>query len=169
VDRQPTLSGPTLSVRPLRADDRSALAAAAADPLIWEQHPDRERWTPEGFARFFSDAVASGGALAVLAADGSVVGTSRYGDVSPDATRVEIGWTFLARSLWGGPANRELKRLMLDHAFASVEVVEFRVGAENRRSRRAVEKLGATLDGEVDTPLGPHVVYALSRADWLAG
>jgi RimJ/RimL family protein N-acetyltransferase len=166
LDRQPTLAGPTLRLRPLIEGDRDALAAAASDPLIWEQHPDPERWRPEGFARFFEDALASGGALVVLDRDGAVVGTSRYEPV--DERRVEIGWTFLVRRCWGGPANRELKRLMLDHAFDAVDAVEFRVGADNRRSRRAVEKLGARLDREIDTPLGPHVVYALARADWQA-
>ena len=164
LDRQPTLAGPTLRLRPLRATDHDALFAAAADPLIWEQHPDRERGSAEGFDRYFADGLASGGALLISTADGEVIGSSRYDRYDPaDGGRVEIGWTFLVRSHWGGATNGELKRLMLDHAFGSVATVVFRVGVDNRRSRRAVEKLGAVLADEVETPLGPHVVYELTR------
>ena len=127
MDRQPTLVGPTLRLRPLLSSDHDALAAAASDPLIWEQHPDRERGSAAGFDRFFADSLASGGALVVCAADGAVIGSSRYADDDPaDGGRVEIGWTFLVRAHWGGATNRELKRLMLDHAFASVQTVVFR-------------------------------------------
>ena len=167
MDRQPTLVGPTLRLRPLLSSDHDALAAAASDPLIWEQHPDRERGSAAGFDRFFADSLASGGALVVCAADGAVIGSSRYADDDPaDGGRVEIGWTFLVRAHWGGATNRELKRLMLDHAFASVQTVVFRVGVDNRRSQRAVEKLGAVLVDEIDTELGPHLVYELQRDAW---
>lgn len=167
LDRQPTLPGPTLRLRPLRACDHDALAAAASDPLIWEQHPDRERGTPDGFARFFADSVASGGALVVCTADGAVIGSSRFDRYDPaDGGRVEIGWTFLVRAHWGGATNRELKQLMLDHAFASVATVVFRVGVANRRSRRAVEKLGAVLVDTEQTDLGPYAVYELKRDAW---
>jgi RimJ/RimL family protein N-acetyltransferase len=167
LDRQPTLAGPTLRLRPLVAGDHDALAAAASDPLIWEQHPDHARGDTEGFEPFFADSLASGGALIVRTADGEVIGSSRYaGYDAADGGRVEVGWTFLVRAHWGGATNRELKQLMLDHAFASVQTVVFRVGVDNRRSRRAVEKLGAVLAGTVDTELGPHVVYELKRDAW---
>jgi RimJ/RimL family protein N-acetyltransferase len=167
LDRQPTLSGPTLRLRPLRADDHDALAAVAADPLLWEQHPEPDRDSAEKFDRFFADCLASGGTLLIATADGEVIGSSRYDDYDEaDGGRVEIGWTFLARSHWGGPTNRELKQLMLDHAFGSVQTVVFRVGVDNRRSRRAVEKLGAMFVDTIDTPLGPHAVYELSRERW---
>lgn len=166
-DRQPTLAGPTLRLRPLRASDHDALAAAAADPRIWEQHPDHDRGTEAGFDRFFADCLASGGTLLVTTADGKVIGSSRYDAYdAAGGGRVEVGWTFLVRAHWGGPTNAELKRLMLDHAFGSVGTVTFRVGVDNRRSRRAVEKLGAALVGTVDAPLGPHAVYELAREAW---
>jgi N-acetyltransferase len=171
-DRQPTLASELLLVRPLRRDDFDALWAISSDPLLWEQHPAKERAEPAGFEQWFADAIASGGALVVLSREeDEVIGTSRYDGLDEEASKVEIGWTFIARRLWGGPHNGELKRLMLEHAFRSVRAVTFRVHSENLRSRRAVEKLGATL---VATEIDPHgrgenVVYRLSAPQWNDG
>jgi RimJ/RimL family protein N-acetyltransferase len=114
------------------------------------------------FEPYFDDLLASGGALAVRdRRTGRVVGVSRY---EPRGEAVEIGWTFLVRDLWGGEANAELKALMLAHAFEAVDRVELRVHAENVRSRRAVEKLGAALVGEAADALGrPMAIYELTR------
>lgn len=161
-DPQPRLAGALVEVRPLRADDFAALAEAASDPLIWEQHPD-DRHLPERFRLFFDEHLASGGALAVLdRRDGRMVGTTRFHGYDAERSEVEIGWTFLRRSHWGGAVNGELKRLLLTHAFGTVETVVFLVHAENRRSRRAVEKLGAVEAGE----RRGMVVYALRRDLW---
>jgi len=147
-DRQPVLHGELLDVRPLRAEDFDALADVAADPLIWEQHPDPDRHDPLVFRRFFDEHLDSGGALLVLdRATGDVVGTTRFHGYDEARDEVEIGWTFLARSHWGGTYNRELKRLMLDHAFRQVARVIFLVHPDNRRSQRAVERLGAVRAG----------------------
>jgi RimJ/RimL family protein N-acetyltransferase len=164
-DSQPTLTGRLVELRPLRADDYDALFAAASDPLIWELHPD-ERWREDVFRDFFEQHLATGGALVILdRADGRVIGTSRYFGYSPEESEVEIGWTFLARSHWGGTVNGEVKRLMLEHAFLSVDRVVFVVAPDNLRSRRAVEKLGATFLGmRRRTPDAPErVVYELRR------
>ena len=144
VNRQPTLEGELVGVRPLRVDDFDQLHAAAADPLLWEQHPEKDRWREEVFRAYFDDHLASGGALAVVErATGNLIGATRYDNHDPEASEVEIGWTFLARSYWGGVYNADLKRVMLEHAFQSVETVVFLIGARNLRSRRSVEKLGA--------------------------
>lgn len=149
MDRQPTLVGELVAVRPLRIDDFDLLYAVAADPLLWEQHPDRERWREDVFRAYFDDHLASGGALAVIEREsGDLIGATRYDNYDPEASEVEIGWTFLGRSYWGGIYNSDLKRVMLDHAFQSVETVVFLVDAHNARSRRAVEKIGATESGE---------------------
>ena len=73
------------------------------------------------------------------------VGSWELGD--GQAGEVEIGWTFLARSHWGGLYNGEMKRLMIRHAFRFVESVVFLIGPQNLRSQRAVEKIGAVRDG----------------------
>ncbi|PKB14568.1 RimJ/RimL family protein N-acetyltransferase [Novosphingobium kunmingense] len=176
MDRQPVLEGERLVLRPLRGEDWDALYAVARDPEIWAIHPQPNRWQEPVFRQFVADALAGGGALvAIDKADGSVVGSSQYKDHDPtDGGSVEIGWTFLARSHWGGAFNRELKRLMLSHALGSVSRVDFRVGEANLRSCRAMEKIGGRLTGQtamVDTPTGPmrHVYYEITRESFAAG
>ena len=176
MNRQPELEGALLRLRPLVAGDWQPLFAVAADPEIWAVHPHHNRWQQPVFRAFFADALAKGGALVVIdRASGEVVGSSRYQDYcEADGGSVEIGWTFLARSHWGGAYNPELKRLMLAHALQAVERVVFRVGEDNLRSRRALEKIGARLTDEsavVDSTNGPtrHVVYEIARASFAAG
>jgi len=176
MDRQPVLTGERLELRPLRETDWQALYAVASDPLIWELHPAHDRWQEPVFRAFFADALAGGGALLVVdRASGAAVGSSRFQAHDPaDGGSVEIGWTLLARSHWGGAFNREMKRLMLAHALRFVERVDFRVGEANWRSRRAMEKIGGRLSERFDimeTPHGPvrHVVYEIDRAGFAAG
>jgi RimJ/RimL family protein N-acetyltransferase len=143
---QPRLVGKLLELRPLRPDEFEVLYAAASDPLIWEQHPEPDRYTREVFQRYFDGAIASGGAFAIIErSTGRVIGSSRYCNLKPDESEVEIGWTFLQREFWGGTYNAELKRLMIDHALRFVDRVVFVVGEHNTRSRRALEKIGARL------------------------
>ncbi len=147
-DIQPTLTGRLVELRPLQEDDYDALFAVASDPLIWEQHPASDRYQPEVFQKFFRDAMESGGALlAIDQATGAVIGSSRYHGYNESVSEVEIGWTFLARSHWGGQYNGEMKQLMLQHAFQFVDSVIFLIGPENIRSQRAVEKIGGVRDG----------------------
>ena len=148
LDLQPVLRGELVHLRPLRPDDFDALFAVASDPLIWEQHPERDRHQRATFERFFAEALASGGALiASDARDGRVIGSSRFHAYDAGREEVEIGWTFLARSHWGGRYNGEMKRLMLDHAFRFVDRVVFVIGEHNIRSQKAVEKIGAVRAG----------------------
>jgi RimJ/RimL family protein N-acetyltransferase len=163
-DPQPTLRGKLVRLRPLRETDFDALHAVGSDPLIWEQHPERNRHEPEVFRAFFREAIERGGALAVLdAATGRVIGSSRYHGYDGARSEVEIGWTFLAREYWGGRYNAELKRLMLDHAFRFVDHVVFLIGPENWRSRRAIEKVGGTyLEMRPDGRGGGSCVYRVS-------
>jgi len=147
-DLQPTLKGELVHLRPLRVEDWDALYAVASDPAIWEQHPEPNRHEEAVFREFFRAALESGGALVVEeATSGRVIGSSRYYGYDPDLDEVEIGWTFLARSHWGGAYNREMKRLMLEHAFRFVGSVILRIGPDNVRSQRAAERVGAVLAG----------------------
>ena len=142
-DLQPILKGKLLGLRPLRPEDFNDLYAVASDPLIWEQHPIKDRYKEEVFKGFFREALESGGALiAIDSKDGQVIGSSRFHGYDKEKSEIEIGWTFLARSHWGGIYNREMKQLMLRHAFQFVNSVIFLVGPQNLRSQRAMEKIG---------------------------
>lgn len=166
---QPTLRSASLLLRPLLDSDHAALFAAAADPEIWRQHPSSDRHRPEVFDQYFAGALASQGALLISdAATQEVLGSSRYVNHHPETRSVEIGYTFLIRSRWGGTCNAQVKRLMLEHAFTQVDTVWFVVGEHNLRSRRAMEKIGGTLtphhavphvDGRTD-----HVFYRVQRS-----
>ena len=176
MDLQPTLEGDRLLLRPLRADDREALYAVARDPLVWAEHPDPDRWRAERFAAYFESLLDRGGSLAVVDLDsGRLIGVSRFQYARPeDGGTIEIGSTMLARTHWGGDANREIKRLMVEHALRFVANVEFWAWRDNHRSRRALEKIGARLleriePVEIAGRSVPHVVYAMTRADLAIG
>ena len=143
----------------------------AADPLIWEQHPAKDRYQQEQFRVFFREALESGGALvAIDTKDGRVIGSSRFHGYDGDKSEVEIGWTFLARSHWGGRYNGEMKQLMLQHAFRFVDRVVFLVGLHNRRSQRAVEKLGGVRVGSRPDASGrDSIVYEITAATFAPG
>lgn len=166
-DLQPVLEGERLRLRPLRPDDWDDLYAVASDPLIWEQHPANDRYQEEVFKTFFREALESGGALIVIdSRNGHVIGSSRFHGYDEDNSEIEIGWTFLARSHWGGIYNAELKRLMLGHAYKFVTNVIFVVGQQNLRSQRAVEKLGAARVGSRSDGSGRNsFVYRISRRE----
>ncbi len=116
---------------------------AASDPLIWELHPAKDRYTESVFRSFFETALASKMGFAFLErASGAIIGSSRYHDYNEALGEVEIGWTFLTRAHWGGRTNFEIKRLMIDHAFTFADTVIFWVGETNWRSQRAMEKIG---------------------------
>jgi len=168
-DRQPILEGALVRLRPMTADDREALFAVASDKLIWEVHPAHDRWKREVFDAFFDAGLASGGGLVIEdRTTGAVIGSSRYDGYLAEASEIEIGWTYIARAYWGGTYNREIKRLMLDHIHRFVETATFMVGADNIRSRKAMEKIGGVLrpGTEVRMMAGvmmPHVIYEIRR------
>lgn len=161
---QPTLSGERVQLRPLQAGDWNALFAVASDPLIWAQHPANDRYQETVFRAFFDVALASHAAFVVLDAHtGAVIGSTRFHGYHATSREVEIGWTFLARSHWGGQCNGEMKRLLLAHAFEFVDRVIFIVGRDNVRSRTAMERVGGIeLPGHRCEEPG-KVVYGISR------
>jgi len=165
-DLQPALKGDLLELRPLRPEDFHDLYAVASDPLIWEQHPTKDRYKEEVFQEFFREALESGGALiAIDSKDGQVVGSSRFHGYDKERSEVEIGWTFLARSHWGGIYNREMKQLMLRHAFRFVNSVIFLVGPQNLRSQKAVEKMGGVHAGSRRDASGrDSIVYQITAS-----
>jgi RimJ/RimL family protein N-acetyltransferase len=84
MNRQPTLVGELVEARPLVEQDFAELRALAADPLLWEQHPDKDRWRENIFRTYFDDHLSSGGALAIVArANRALIGATRYANFDP--------------------------------------------------------------------------------------
>ena len=156
-DLQPHLKGELIELRPLAPDDWDELFAVAADSLIWEQHPESDRYKEDVFKNFFSKALESGGAFAVIDRKRQqIIGSTRFYGYDPEKSEIEIGWTFLARKYWGGRYNREMKDLLLAHAFQFVENVVFFIGETNFRSQKAIEKIGALKVGTATRAYGNH-------------
>jgi RimJ/RimL family protein N-acetyltransferase len=170
-DLQPNLKGELIELRPLAPDDWDDLFAVASDPLIWKQHPESDRYKKDVFEVFFREALNCGGAFVIIdKKNRQIIGSTRFYGYDPEKSEIEIGWTFLARSYWGGRYNRELKRLMLDHAFKFVENVVFYVGENNIRSQKATEKIGGIKDSMITKAYQPgrfslNVTYVIKKPE----
>lgn len=170
-DAQPFLDNDALSLRPLRGEDFEALFAAAGHPEIWAGHPARDRYKRDVFDGYFHFLLQTGSALAVIEPrEARIIGCSRYYDAPDMPGSIAIGFTFLNHAYWGGATNFELKRLMLDHAFGTVDEVWFHIDPTNIRSQRATAKLGAehAYDATLDLSgkPAPWMCYRLARSRW---
>jgi len=171
-DLQPTLQSEFLKLRPLMKTDFELLYAVASNPLIWEQHPNKDRYKREVFETFFKGAMESKGAFIVLdAKTNEPIGSSRFYELDEQNKSIAIGYTFLAKDHWGTTYNRSLKSLMIDHAFTYFSAIIFHIGAINIRSQKAIERLGAIKISEVEmeyygetTKL--NFVYQIKKEDW---
>lgn len=169
---QPTLQNETVLLQPLEESDFEVLCKVASDPLVWEQHPNRDRYKREVFETFFKGAMESGGAFLILNKEtNEVMGSTRFYDYNEQKNEILIGYTFLARKFWGGKYNPEIKKLMLDYAFNFVDNVVFHIGAKNIRSQTAIERLGAKKIGEEQIayygePNKLNVIYCVKKPDW---
>ncbi len=174
INFQPVLQNQLVIATPLQQSDFELLYQAAADPLIWEQHPNKNRWQLPDFSNYFEGAIRSGGALLVRdAVTNEVIGSSRYSDHNSATNTVSIGYTFFVRSHWGRGHNYALKQLMLDHIFQYVDTVEFFIGAVNKRSQVSLERFGAIKTREEETAYYGEAakldyVYTLTKAQWAA-
>lgn len=141
---QPILQNEIIKLIPLKENDFELLYNIAKDPLIWEQHPNKNRWQRDVFQNFFEGAIKSKGAFVIYDAQtNEAIGSTRFYDYKPEESEVSIGYTFYARSHWGGKYNPAAKKLMMEYAFQFVDNVIFHIGAQNIRSQKAIEKLGA--------------------------
>ena len=173
-DFQPTLTGPTVIVRPVTAADWPELFAAGSDPEIWKVHPRSNRYTEPEFRTYFDSAVTSKMAFVFVdRATKKLIGSSRYYGYVAKLSEIEIGWTFVVRSHWGGPTNREVKRLMLDHAFGFVDTVIFWVGENNWRSQGAMTKIGGVRRSGLFTRelsgATPYFIFEIGKSAYQQG
>lgn len=166
---QPTLVNEFVQIVPLKESDFDELFLIASDELLWEQHPEKERYKKEVFKEFFNVAIASHSAFKIIDVKaGITIGSSRYYEFNETEKTVAIGYTFIDRKYWATPYNRALKNLMINYAFQYVDSILFHVGSTNFRSQKAVEKLGAIrtetlLNNETGKT---NFTFALTKNNW---
>ena len=171
-DFQPQIENELVRIQPLQEGDFESLYKIASDPLLWEQHPNKNRYERPVFENFFAGAMESKGAFLVLdKKTNNVIGTSRFYELNTEEKSVAIGYTFIGRDYWGTGYNKALKHLMINHAFQFLEKIIFHIGATNLRSQIAVGKIGAVKIGEVDMsyvgePSRHNFVYEICKSDW---
>jgi len=171
-DLQPTLENDILRLEPLSPTHFEALYKVASDPLIWEQHPQPDRYKREVFQNYFEGAILSGGALLIRKIEtNEIIGATRFYDYNPSKNSILIGYTFYGRMYWGTNYNKAVKGMMLDYAFKFVDEVYFHIGSKNIRSQIAIERLGAikveelliAYHGEVATL---NFVFRIEKSLW---
>lgn len=172
INFQPLLKNELVTATPLTPSDFGILYNAASDPLIWQQHPNKNRYQLQEFENYFKGAIESGGAFLVSDTQtNEVIGSSRYSDYDAEKNMVSIGYTFFVCSHWGKGYNYALKKLMLDHIFQFVDTVTFYIGAVNKRSQISLERLGAIKTGETEMAYYGEAakldyIYTITKEHW---
>ena len=174
------LVGAHCSLEPLAPEQHDELVAAARDGELWKLWytaiPSPEGMSAEIARRLDLQSRGSMLPFTTRDANGVVVGMTTYMNVDAVNKRVEIGSTWTAASTQRGPFNTECKLLLLGHAFEALGciAVEFRTHFFNEQSRRAIERLGAKLDGTLrnhqrasNGTLRDTAVYSITAAEWL--
>ncbi len=173
------LTGAHCALDPLAAEHHDALAAAADDGELWKLWytaiPGPETMRAEIARRLGLQATGSMLPFTTRDASGKVAGMTTYMNIDAANRRLEIGSTWTAASLQRGPFNTECKLLLLGHAFEQLGciAVEFRTHFFNQQSRRAIERLGAKLDGILrnhqrggNGTLRDTCVYSIVESEW---
>ncbi len=166
------ISNEWVTLIPLEEIDFEQLYSVASDPLIWEQHPNKNRYKTEVFENFFKGAFESGGAFLISnTQSGEPIGSSRFCNYNEEKKSIEIGYTFYSRECWGKPFNLSCKKLMIDYAFQFIETINFVIGVNNIRSQKAIEKLGAIKTGEENVAYYGEAsqlnfIYTIEKKNW---
>lgn len=171
---QPILENDKVILYPLQEHDFEDLYAVSADPKIWEQHPNKDRWKKEVFKTFFDGALQSKGAFKIIEkTNKNVIGSSRFYDYNENEGSILIGYTFFATQYWGKGINHSVKTIMLNYIFQFVSKVYFHIGANNVRSQIAISRLGATKYGEQEIAYfgeqaKSNFIYRLTKEEWFS-
>ena len=175
-----TLSERGITLRPLTLDDEAGLVAAATDGELWQLRVTSVP-EPENTRQYIETALQAwreGHRLALAVTDsvsGKVLGCTSYHDILPAVQRLEIGFTWYAASVQRTHVNTSCKLMMLTHAFESLgaKVVGWRTDNFNFASQRAIERLGAKLDGVIrgharrrDGTVRDTVMYSMTAGEW---
>ncbi len=156
-------------IKPLDKLDFEVLFSVASDPLIWNQHPNNDRYKKEVFVLFFEDAISCHTAFKIIdKKTGLIIGSTRYYNFSAEENQIAIGYTFLARKYWGGKYNYHMKKLLVNYALNYVNQIVFHISSTNFRSQYAIEKLGALKHREFlmdsNGKITTHLEYILKKS-----
>ena len=164
MDIKNQLENKNFILRQLNNNDFDLLYNIGKNEKIWEQHPENDRWKTEKFKIFFNNGIKNIFGLYGIfdKSNNTIIGSTRYYSYSKKNNSIKIGFTFLTPEYWGTDTNLQIKTLMLGHAFNYVENIYFDIGKNNIRSRKAIEKIGATL--HLDAVIG-NVLYILRFED----
>ena len=175
-----TLSARGITLLPLALEHEAGLRLAAADGELWKIRVTSVP-EPENTRKYIEDALAmrdAGNRFAFAVtetATGKVLGCSSYHDIVPAVKRVEIGWTWYAKSSQRSHVNTTAKLLLLTHAFETLgcHVVGWRTDNFNFASQAAIERLGARRDGVIrghalrrDGTIRDTVMYSMRSGEW---
>ncbi|UIR54661.1 GNAT family N-acetyltransferase [Sphingobacterium sp. SRCM116780] len=170
---QPHLENDKLRLVPLKEEDFEILYEVAKDPLVWEQHPNKDRYQRPVFQTFFEGALLSQGAYLIQEKQsGEILGSTRFYEYNEADKSIFIGYTFYGTKTWGKGINPQVKKMMLDYIFQFVDTVYFHVGKNNVRSQKAMERLGGRKIAEQEVayhgePNRINVVYEIRKTDHL--
>lgn len=175
-----TLQGYGLQLIPMVADHAAALAEAVVDGRLWLLRTTSAP-EPNNAINYIQEALANqsaGHMLPFVVLDeksNKIIGTSRYHDILPQVARLEIGYTWYAKSYQRSFVNTACKLLLLSHAFETLgaKTVGWRTDIFNIQSQRAIERLGAKRDGVVrgnalrrDGTIRDTVMYSVNEGEW---
>jgi len=173
-----TLTDGRIRLQPMSLAHVDALKAAAADGELWRLRVTSVP-TPEDTQGYVERALAMKDRLPFVVVDlendGRIVGSTSYHDILPAVDRVEIGWTWYAKSMQRSHVNTCAKLLLLVHAFETLgaKVVGWRTDNYNFASQRAIERLGARKDGVIrhhavrrDGTIRDTVMYSMTAGEW---
>ena len=172
INIQPQLENDLVILEPLNQNDFENLYSAAADPKVWEQHPNKNRYKREVFQTFFDGAIESKGAFKIICKEtNQVIGSSRFYDYDENDASIIVGYTFYSTDSWGKGINPSVKKLMFDYIFQFVDKIYLHVGADNIRSQIAVQRLGCTkIQEELVAYYGEepklNFVYEMTKENW---
>mgnify|MGYP006084365665 FL=1 len=156
----------SISLFQIKKEYFEELYLVASNPVIWEQHPESDRWKKEKFSIFFENGLQNKFGFLIIfdKYKKEIIGSTRFYSYDEEEKAIRIGFTFIAQKYWGTSINLQVKKMMLDYTFKFLDKAYFDIGINNFRSRKAVEKLGARLF--LDNKKG-NVVYILKKNEFI--
>jgi RimJ/RimL family protein N-acetyltransferase len=159
------LSNSLITLEPLLSTHFEVVYSVATDPLIWEQHPNSDRYKREVFEAFFQEALETKNAFLIKDnVSDKVIGCTRFYEYNKEKKYIAIGYTFFDRAYWGGVYNKSVKYLMMDYAFEFVDTIFYHVGITNIRSQKALEKIG--IHKSVINEEKNSITFAISKSQF---